>query len=518
MNGTGTQYNPGDVISATTTLYIYDRATVAPFCENETSFTITIINAVLTMNCPPALTAVCDISEQPAYANFAAFQAAGGSASTTGGASVLPATFTLLSEVSDGNTCPEVITRTYQIEDDCGNTETCTQTITINDIIPPTGTAPANLTVQCIGDVPAANVALITDEADNCTVTPTVTHVSDVSDGNTCPEVITRTYRITDDCGNSTDVVQTITIDDNTNPTGTAPADLTVQCIGDVPAADVTLITDEADNCTVNPIVTHVSDVSDGNTCPEVITRTYNIADDCGNNIDVVQTITINDDINPTGTAPADLAVQCIGDVPAADVTLITDEADNCTVNPIVTHVSDVSDGNTCPEVITRTYNIADDCGNNIDVVQTITIDDNTNPTASNPAPVTVECLTDVPPVAVTVVTDAADNCTVNPTVAFVSESSDNNTCNGEVITRIYSVTDDCGNSINVTHTITVDSYTPTFTVSSTDPTACGASDGTITISGLNANTDYIFSYDGGANTNITTDAAGEYVITGLPA
>ncbi|WP_417265107.1 PKD domain-containing protein, partial [Brumimicrobium sp.] len=276
MNGTGTQYNPGDVISATTTLYIYDRATVAPFCENETSFTITIINAVLTMNCPPALTAVCDISEQPAYANFAAFQAAGGSASTTGGASVLPATFTLLSEVSDGNTCPEVITRTYQIEDDCGNTETCTQTITINDIIPPTGTAPADLTVQCIGDVPAANVALITDEADNCTVTPTVTHVSDVSDGNTCPEVITRTYRITDDCGNSTDVVQTITIDDNTNPTGTAPADLTVQCIGDVPAADVTLITDEADNCTANPIVTHVSDVSDGNTCPEVITRTYN--------------------------------------------------------------------------------------------------------------------------------------------------------------------------------------------------------------------------------------------------
>src|SRR5690554_662911 len=133
------------------------------------------------------------------YANFAAFQAAGGSASTTGGASVLPATFTLLSEVSDGNTCPEVITRTYQIEDDCGNTETCTQTITINDLIAPTGTAPADLTVQCIGDVPAADVTLITDEADNCTVNPTVTHVSDVSDGNTCPEVITRTYNIADD-------------------------------------------------------------------------------------------------------------------------------------------------------------------------------------------------------------------------------------------------------------------------------------------------------------------------------
>src|SRR5690554_818687 len=407
-------------------------------CTNSDQMTITVTPSITGLTCPGALTATCDITEQPVYADYNAFITAGGSVTIpANGAAVDPASFTLLSEVSDGNTCPEVITRTYQVADTCGVTVTCTQTITINDLIA---------------------------------------------------------------------------------PTGTAPADLTVQCIGDVPAADVTLITDEADNCTVTPTVTHVSDVSDGNTCPEVITRTYNIADDCGNNIDVVQTITINDDINPTGTAPADLTVQCIGDVPVADVTLITDEADNCTVNPIVTHVSDVSDGNTCPEVITRTYNIADDCGNNIDVVQTITINDNTNPTASNPAPVTVECLTDVPPVAVTVVTDAADNCTVNPTVAFVSESSDNNTCNGEVITRIYSVTDDCGNSINVTHTITVDSYTPTFTVSSTDPTACGASDGTITISGLNANTDYIFSYDGGANTNITTDAAGEYVITGLPA
>ena len=39
-----------------------------------------------------------------------------------------------------------------------------------------------------------------------------------------------------------------------------------------------------------------------------------------------------------------------------------TDEADNCTVNPVVAFVSDVSDGNTCPEVITRTYSVTDDC------------------------------------------------------------------------------------------------------------------------------------------------------------
>ena len=424
---------------------------------------------------------------------------------------------THVGDVSDGNTCPEIITRTYNIADDCGNNIDMTQIFTINDDINPTGTLP-NLNLQCIGDVPAVDINSITNEADNCTANPVVTFVSEASDGNTCPEVITRIYNIADDCGNNIDIVQTITINDDINPTGTAPTNLLVQCIGDVPPADINLITDEADNCTVNPIVTHVGDVSNGNTCPEIITRTYNIADDCGNNIDVVQTITINDDLNPTGSAPVNILVQCIVNVPPADINLITDEADNCAVNPLITHVGDVSNGNTCPEIITRTYNIADDCGNNINVIQTITINDDILPTASNPASITVQCLTDVPVVNTAVVVDEADNCTVTPTVTFVSETTDGNNCNGEIISRIYSVTDDCGNSINVTHTILVDSYTPIFTVSGAGPNSCDGTDGIITLSGLVPNTNYTMSYDGGTTNLITTNAAGEFLITGLPA
>jgi len=363
---------------------------------------------------------------------------------------------THVGDVSDGNTCPEIITRTYRITDDCGNFTNIVQTITVGDDTDPSGTAPVDITVQCSGDVPAADVTLIVDEADNCTALPTVTHVGDVSDGLTCPETITRTYNIADDCGNNIDVIQTITIDDDINPTGTAPADISVQCFADVPAADISLIVDEADNCTALPSVTHIGDVTDGGTCPEVITRTYRIEDDCGNFIDVVQNVTVSDDVNPTGTAPADITVQCVGDVPAADITLIVDEADNCTAAPIVTHVGDVSDGNTCQEIITRTYRIEDECGNYIDVIQTITVDDDINPTASDPVPVTVQCIGDVPVPDITVVTDEADNCTVAPVVAFVSDVSDGNTC-PEIITRTYSVTDDCGNSITVVQTITVD-------------------------------------------------------------
>ncbi|NRA13679.1 MAG: gliding motility-associated C-terminal domain-containing protein, partial [Crocinitomicaceae bacterium] len=236
----------------------------------------------------------------------------------------------------------------------------------------------------------------------------------------------------------------------------TAPVTVNVECIGHVPAWNILDVNDEADNCTVNPVVAFVGDVSDGLSCPETITRTYSITDDCGNQITVDQLIIVNDVTNPTGTAPATINVECIGDVPANDPLLITNEADNCTVNPVVAWVGDVSDGLACPETITRTYSITDDCGNQITVDQLIIVNDVTAPTASDPLPVPVPSSGDVPVPDPLVVIDELDNCTANPVVAWVSDVSDGNVCNGEIITRTYSVTDDCGNQILVTQEITI--------------------------------------------------------------
>lgn len=120
------------------------------------------------------------------------------------------------------------------------------------------------MTVDCIGDVPAPDVNLITDEADNCPGAITVAFVGDVSDGGLCPETITRTYSVTDACGNSILVTQTITVDDDVLPTASSPAPLTVDCIGDIPAPDVNVINDEADNCPGALTVDFVLDASDG--------------------------------------------------------------------------------------------------------------------------------------------------------------------------------------------------------------------------------------------------------------
>jgi hypothetical protein len=68
----------------------------------------------------------------PAYTDFDGFITAGGSASDNCGLDI--GSFIWVSDVSDGNTNPETITRTYKILDLCGNPATCQQIITVEDL------------------------------------------------------------------------------------------------------------------------------------------------------------------------------------------------------------------------------------------------------------------------------------------------------------------------------------------------------------------------------------------------
>ena len=279
--------------------------------------------------------------------------------------------------------CPIILSRTYQITDECGNVAQITHTIEIDDTTPPTASGPSNIFIECSSPIPAPDTAVIMNMMDNCASVPFVAFLSDVSDGNSCSEIITRTYRVSDYCGNSTDITQTIEIDDTIPPSAIAPSNMYVQCIGDVPTPDKAVVMNVMDNCATSPLVEFMSDVSMGNSCSEVITRTYRITDDCGNVTNITQAIAINDTIAPTASNPSALNLQCVSEIPTPDISVIVDEADNCTTNPLVEFVNDVSDGNICPETIIRTYRITDDCGNSIIVSQTITINDDIAPIAN---------------------------------------------------------------------------------------------------------------------------------------
>ncbi|OIQ37451.1 MAG: hypothetical protein BM563_08570, partial [Bacteroidetes bacterium MedPE-SWsnd-G1] len=105
-----------------------------------------------------------------------------------------------------------------------------------------------------------------------------------------------------------------VTVGDLEDPTASNPADINVQCLGDVPSVDITVVTDEADNCGT-PTVTFISQTADPAINDGTITRTYRVDDGNGNTIDVTQDIIIDDTQDPTASNPADINVQCLGDV-----------------------------------------------------------------------------------------------------------------------------------------------------------------------------------------------------------
>ena len=78
-----------------------------------------------------------------------------------------------------------------------------------------------------------------------------------------------------------------------------------------------------------------------------------------------------------------------------------------------------------------------------------------------------------------------------------------------------------CAPHISLSGTITINTL-PTFTLSSSNPTACAASDGSITISGLTASVNYTISYNDDAVPvslgSVLATAGGTYVISSLNA
>ncbi|MEH6537444.1 MAG: gliding motility-associated C-terminal domain-containing protein, partial [Psychroserpens sp.] len=384
----------------------------------------------------------------------------------------LEATFT--DATADGTCANEsIITRTWTLTDDCDNTTTLVQTITIEDNTAPTFTVPADVTLEC--DQDASDMTLtgdVTDEADNCSTDLDATFTDATADGTCANEsIITRTWTLTDDCDNTTTLVQTISIEDNTAPTFTVPADVTLEC--DQDASDMTLtgdVTDEADNCSTDLDATFTDATADGTCANEsIITRTWTLTDDCDNTTTLVQTISIEDNTAPTFTVPADMTLEC--DVDMTDVTItgdVTDEADNCSTDLEATFTDETTDGSCANEfVITRTWTLSDDCENTTTLVQTISIEDNTAPTFTVPADMTLECDVDMTDVTITGdVTDEADNCSTDLEATFTDETTDGSCANEFVITRTWTLSDDCENTTTLVQTISIEDNTaPTFTV-----------------------------------------------------
>ncbi|MFN2380793.1 MAG: gliding motility-associated C-terminal domain-containing protein [Bacteroidales bacterium] len=452
--------------------------TVSDGSGNSASCTsvVTVLDTIFpTLTCPAPIAAECAADIPAPHTTYALFVSDGGSASDNCG--IDPGSFIHTGDVSDGNSCPETITRSYSISDVNGNSIACSQEIIVNDLTSPVMIMPPDMAAECISliDPPYTDYAAFTaasgSAADNCAINEaSFSHVSDVSDGLACPETITRTYSISDNCGNMVTGTQTIVVMDTRSPdvTGTLNDSALEGCeAADRPAPESTVAGIEAlagsllitDNCSADAdIMVASSDVISGS-CPVEIVRTYTLTDECGNSTILTHRIYITDSTSPVLTLPPDFSVECAGDLPApyADYAALTagggSATDGCGIDQAsFRHTGDADDGLTDPKTISRTYEISDLCGNTAQAIQLIVIDDVTDPVIPVLPDISEECSVTLTPPTTT------DNCAGTVT----GTTSDPLTYNSEGSYLVtWSFDDGDGNVVTAPQNIHIDDITP---------------------------------------------------------
>ena len=366
----------GDTLLITRVITISDPGdgTTVPEMETCTVMYKVVDDEEPTMVCPAGFEAACNLDEYPVYTNLADFIAQGGFVDDN--CVIDDLSFAFVSEASDGDTCPETITRTYEVSDDCGNTVMCNQLFTINDETPPVLDCP-EITSDCtIDDIPAymSFAEFMADGnagTDNCGLDEsTFVLIDESSDGNTCPEIVIRKYQIMDMCGNIGTSIQTITLDDEESPVFDmpAPADITISCSDPVPPAATLTATD---NCGIDDIVVIDESTATGaGQCSDsefTIMRIWVAIDGCGNMARDTQLIQVTDDIPPVAMCcPAfDLALDANGQASINLDDMNCGSTDNCTNSEdlVITFSPSVFDENDIGINIV-TVTITDLCGN----------------------------------------------------------------------------------------------------------------------------------------------------------
>ncbi|HEY5510689.1 MAG TPA: HYR domain-containing protein, partial [Prolixibacteraceae bacterium] len=273
----------------------------------------------------------------------------------------------------------------------------------------------------------------------------------------------------------SPSVAQTFSLnfDDITKPIFTAPGAITVfkdlSCNVNISPAitgDVVILSDNFTPA-ANLVITHVdgAPVPVGGNCnlPYTITRTWRVTDSAGNYDEKTQLITVNDNIQPNLTLPPDIALSCEQSI-LPDVTGTATATDNCsptTISSVDSQVFGSCGGNS---VITRTWTAKDCSGNTVSGDQRITVTDNTKPVASIPNK-PVSCPADIPAPYADLTAFIAGGGTATDNCGALILTLFNEISNGldgkpgycpTSVTRVYRISDPCGNYTDVPQTISV--------------------------------------------------------------
>ncbi|MFM7104280.1 MAG: hypothetical protein ACKOW8_02080, partial [Flavobacteriales bacterium] len=341
------------------------------------------------------------------------------------------------------------VARMFRVFDNCGNSALEIQTITVIDQTAPVfGDNASNYTYECNTSIPVIQPSA----TDNCSENLTYSYADGGNWGNSCESGFTRTWTVTDECGNSSTFVQSITVVDTTAPVINGETSIQRPC-GDYSGIYVTA----ADNC--NEVTITYTETEVSGSCAGSLLRSYVATDACGNvSATFLQIIGLVDNVNPAVDGEtADFTVECGDEYSVAAPSF----SDNCDEDlDITSSESSTSDG--CTTWVTYTWTATDHCDNSTTSTTVVTIIDTTNPWFENfPANASVSCDEELPAVVYPSAYDACDN---QVDIEYASDIIPGTCANSYTVVRTFRAYDNCGNDVIESQYITVsDETAPVF-------------------------------------------------------
>ena len=391
-----------------------------------------------------------------------------------------------VSDVSDNQTCPETITRTYSVTDDCGISINVEQIITIHDTTQPiiNGVIAISDLEGCSAAViPPAVTSVVALEAlgltiSDCTSDANLIVTSSDTSSATCPIVTTRTYTITDTCNNFQTVTQTF----NISPIALVISDVQSITVNACDYADQAALDTAFANWIAgfsvsggcNPQATDISGLTAPVLCIGGATAvTYNVTDLCESGQDIAtftvtpaSALVISDVANETIVAGT---YTTQNDLDTAFATWLTNFTVSGGCNPQAQFAASYTAPALCGGSVSIEFNVTDLCESGQDIA-TFTVEGANPLIISDVQSITVNACDYTDQAALDTafanwIAGFSVSGGVTPTGQFAASYSAPTLCTGGTTAVTYDVTDTCGSGQD----------TASFTV--TPPTALVISD-----------------------------------------